>query len=129
MVAVASAFQSREVARDIAESQKRRRREAFVNSARAFEHCAELTKSAEEGKRHYVAAAQCYTEINFHQSVVKVLKLANMFTEAASYCFDNNLLDIAVSIIKKHEAEVDSHTIDCIREVARLSYLESKQLE
>jgi hypothetical protein len=129
MAAVATAFQSREVARDIAESQKRRRREAFVNTARAFERCAELTKSTEEERRHYVAAAQCYAEINFHQSVVKVLKLANMFTEAASYCFDNNLLDTAVSIIKKYEAEIDSHTTDCIKEVARLSYLESKQLE
>jgi hypothetical protein len=129
MAAVAAAFQSQEVARDIPESQTRRRRGAFVNSANAFEHCAEVTKSAEEEVTHYAAAAQCYAEINRHQDVVRVLKLANMFTEAALYCFDNNLLDTAVLIIKEHGAEVDSQIKDRIEEVARLSYLETKQLK
>ena len=129
MAAVASAYQSREVARDIPESETRRRREAFTNAARAFEHCAERATSAEEETTHYDAAARCYIQINYHQDVVRAFKLANMFTEAASYCFDKNLLDTAVSIIKKHEKEVDSQTTDCIKEVARLSYLESKELE
>jgi hypothetical protein len=129
MTAVAAAYQSREVSRDIPESQTRRRREAFVNSARSFERCAELATSAEEESTHYGAAAQCYIEINYHQDVVRSFKLANMFTEAASYCFDHNFLDSAVSIIKKHEDEVDSQTTDCIKEVARLTYLESKELE
>jgi len=129
MAAVATAYQSREVARDISESEKRRHREAFVDAARKFERCAEMTRSAEEECTHYAAAARCYAEIKFHQDVVRAFKLANMFTEAASYSFDHNLLEIAVSIIKKHEAEVDSQTMDCIKEVARLSYLESKELE
>ncbi len=128
MAAVATAYQSREVARDIPDSEKRRHREAFVNAARNFEHCAEMA-SAEEESAHYVAAARCYAEIKFHQDVLRAFELANMFTDAASYSFDHNLLDTAVSIIKKHEAEVDSQTTDCIKEVARLSYLESKQLE
>ena len=129
MAAVAAAYQSREVARDIPESETRRRREAFANAARAFEHCAEMATSTEEESTHYDAAARCYIEINYHQDVVRAFKLANMFTEAASYCFDKNLLDTAVSIIKKHEKEVDSQTTDSIKEVARLSYLESKELE
>jgi len=129
MAAVAAAYQSQEVARDVPNSQTKRRREAFVNAASAFEHCAEMKKSVEEGSTHYAAAARCYAEINSHKDAVRVLKLANMFTEAASYCFDNNLLDTAVSIIKKHEAEVDSETTDCIKEVARLTYLESKELK
>jgi hypothetical protein len=129
MTAVAAAYQSREVARDIPGSQTRRRREAFVNSASAFERCAELATSDEEESTHYGAAARCYIEINYHQDVVRAFKFANMFTEAASYCFDHNLLDTAVSIIKKHEAEVDSQTTECIKEVAKLSYLESKELE
>lgn len=129
MRAIAAAYQSREVARDVPESQTRRRREAFLNAASAFEYCAEMAKSAEELSNHYGAAARCYAEIKYHQGAVKAFKLANMFTEAASYCFDHNLLDTAVSIIKKYEGEVNSQTKDCIKEVARLSYLESNQLE
>ncbi len=129
MRAVAAAYQSREVARDIPESQTRRRREAFSNAASALEYCAEMTKDVEEQSSHYAAAARCYAEIKFHQDTVRAFKLANMFTEAASYCYDHNLLDTAVSIIKKYEAEVDSQTKDCIKEVARLSYLVSEQLE
>lgn len=129
MRAVAAAYQSQEVARDVPESQTRRRREAFMNAASAFEYCAEMAKSAEELGDHYGAAARCYAEIECHQDAVRAFKLASMFTEAASYCFDHNLLDTAVSIIKKYEAEVNSQTKDCIREVARLSYLESKQIK
>lgn len=129
MAAIATAYQSREVARDILESEKRRRREAFLNAARKFEHCAEMARNAEEESTHHAAAARCYAEIKYHQDVVKALKLANMFTEAASYSFDHNLLETAVLIITKHEADVDSQTIDCIKEVARLSYLESKDLK
>jgi hypothetical protein len=129
MAAVAAAYQSREAASDISESQTKRRREAFVNAASAFEHCAEMTKSVEKQRVHYAATAGCYAEISFHRDVERAFKLAKMFTEAASYCFDHNLLDTAVSIIKKHEAEVDLLTTDRIKEVARLSYLESKQLE
>ena len=129
MAAVATAYQSREVAHDIPESEKRRRREAFKNAAGNFEQCAEMTRTSEEESAHYAAAARCYAKIEYHQDVVRAFELANMFTEAASYSFDHNLLDTAVLIIKKHEAEVDSQTTDCIKEVARLSYLESKQLE
>ena len=129
MTAVAVAYQSREIARDVPESQTRHRREAFVNAAGAFEHCAEIAKSPEEERTHYAAAARCYAEIKYHQDAVRALKLASMFTEAASYCFDNNLLDTAVSIIKRHKADVDLQTTHCIKEVARLSYLESKDLE
>ena len=100
-----------------------------MNAANAFEYCAEMAKSTEELRNYHGAAARCYAEIKYHQDAVRAFKLANMFTEAASYCFDHNLLDTAVSIIKKYEAKVDSQTKDCIREVARLSYLESNQLE
>jgi hypothetical protein len=129
MVAVATAYNLQEVARDIPESETRRRREAFIGAASAFEHCAEIARSAEEESTHYSSAARCYADVKYHQDVVRTLKLANKFTEAASYCFDNNLLDNAVSIIKKHEAQVDSNTMECIKEVARMSYLESKDLE
>jgi hypothetical protein len=129
MAAVAAAYQSQEVARDIPGSQTKRRREAFVNAASAFEQCAEMTKRAKKKRTHYTAAARCYAEIQRHRDVVRAFKLGNMFTKAASYCFEHNLLDTAVSIIKKHEAEVDSQITDCIKEVARLSYLESKKLK
>ena len=129
MVAVATAYKSQEVARDIPESETRRRREAFMNAGSVFERCGEIARSAEQERTHYAAAARCYAEIKCHQDVVRALKLADMFTEAASYCFDNNLLDNAVSIIKKHEAQVDLQTTECIKEVARMSYLESKDIE
>ena len=57
MRAIAAAYQSREVARDVPESQTRRRREAFLNAASAFEYCVEMEKSAEELSNHYGAAA------------------------------------------------------------------------
>lgn len=129
MVAVATAYNLQEVARDVPESETKRRREAFIGAASAFEHCAEIARSAEEESTHYASAARCYADVKYHQDVVRTLKLANKFTEAASYCFDNNLLDNAVSIIKKHEAQVDPNTMECIKEVARMSYLESKELE
>jgi len=101
MEAVAMAYKLREVARDIPVSATRRRREAFLSAACSFEYCAKTARSAEEERTHYAAAARCYTEINRHQDVVRALKLANMFTEAASYHFDNNPLDKAVSVIKE----------------------------
>jgi hypothetical protein len=129
MVAVATAYKLQEVARDIPESETKRRREAFMSAGSSFERCGEIARSAEEESTHYAGAARCYAEIKCHQDVVRALKLASMFTEAASYCFDNNLLESAVSIIKKYEAQVDLHTTECIKEVARMSYLESKDLE
>jgi hypothetical protein len=129
MVAVATAYKLQEVARDLPESETRRRREAFMSAANAFEHCGEMARSVDEESTHYGAAARCYAEFKCHKDVVRAFKLAYMFTEAASYCFDKNLLDNAVSIIKNHEAQVDLHTTECIKEVARMSYLESKDLE
>ena len=129
MATVATAYKSREIARDIPVSAKRRHRKAFLSAASSFEHCAETAKSAEDERTHYAAAARCYAEINRHQDAVRALKLANMFTEAASYCLDHNILDKDVSSIKKHEAQVDSHTTECIKEVAGTSYLESKDIE
>ena len=127
MADVATAYQGQEAVRDVSDSETRRRREAFMSAAEAFEHCAELARNAEEERTHYTAAARCYAEIKYHRGVVRALKLAYMFTEAASYCFDNNLLDSAVSIIKKHEIEV--HTTESITQVARLSYLASNEFE
>jgi hypothetical protein len=129
MAAIGAANQSRETAHDIPEIETRRRREAFVNAANAFEHCAEMAKNAEEESARYAEAAQCYVEINYHQDVVRAFKPAKMFTEGASYCSEHNLLNTGEPIAKKHEAEVDSQSIDHIKEVARLSYLESKDLE
>ena len=129
MAAVATAYQCQKVARSIPEARTKHRREAFVEAANAFEHCAGLAKNHNDECSQYIAAARCYAEVNFHQDVVRTLKAADEFTEAASYCFDKNLLDSAVSIIKSHEAQMESDTTDRIKQVARLSYLESKKLE
>ena len=125
--AVAVAFHLRDVARDISESSARRRREAFVAAADAFEHCAAMADNNEEERARYVAAARCYVEIKNHQEVVRTLKRAGMYTEAASYCFDNNLLNDAVSLIKT--SRVDQETTERVKQVARISYLEAKNLE
>lgn len=125
--AVAVAFHLRDVARDIPESSTRRRREAFVAAADAFEHCAAMADNNEEERARYVAAARCYVEIKNHQEVVRTLKRAGMYTEAASYCFDNNLLNDAVSLIKT--SRVDQETAERVKQVARISYLEAKNLE
>ena len=125
--AVAVAFHLREVARDIPESSTRRRREAFVTAANAFEHCASMADNNEEERSRYVAAARCYAEIKSHQEVVRTLKRAGMYTEAAEYCFDNNLLKDAVSLIKT--SRVDQETTERVKQVARISYLEAQNLE
>ncbi|KAH9172877.1 hypothetical protein EDB89DRAFT_842082 [Lactarius sanguifluus] len=125
--AVAVAFHLREVARDIPESATKRRREAFVAAADAFEHCAIMAENDDEEHSRYVAAARCYAEIKYHQEVLRTLKRAGMYTEAASYCFDNNLLDDAVSLIKT--SRVDQETTERVKQVARISYLEANNLE
>ena len=127
MKAVAVACGLREVARDIPESATKRRREAFISAANAFENCAAMADGDEEESSRYVAAARCYAEIKYHQEVVKTLKRAGMYTEAASYCFDNNILKDAVSLIKTFK--VDQETTERIKQVARISYLEAKNLE
>ncbi|KAH9005755.1 hypothetical protein EDB86DRAFT_2843047 [Lactarius hatsudake] len=127
MRAVAVAFHLREVARDAPESATKRRREAFVAAANAFEHCATMADNEEEEHSRYVAAARCYAEIKYHQDVVRNLKRVGMYTEAASYCFDNNLLKDAVLLIKT--SRVDQETTERVKQVARISYLEAKNLE
>ncbi|KAH9065003.1 hypothetical protein EDB87DRAFT_1574726 [Lactarius vividus] len=127
MQAVAGAFHLREVARDTPESAPKRRREAFVAAADAFENCAAIADNEEEEHSRCVAAARCYAEIKYHQGVVRNLKRAGMYTEAASYCFDNNLLKDAVSLIKT--SRVDQETTERVKQVARISYLEAKNLE
>ncbi|KAH9009229.1 hypothetical protein EDB84DRAFT_1584162 [Lactarius hengduanensis] len=125
--AVAVACRQREVARDIPESATKRRREAFIAAAGAFEHCATMADNEEEERSRYMAAARCYAEIKYHQEVVRTLKRADMYTEAASYCFDKNLLKDAVSLIKT--LKVDEETTERIKQVARVSYLEEKNLK
>ncbi|KAH9065001.1 hypothetical protein EDB87DRAFT_1756197 [Lactarius vividus] len=125
--AVAVACRRREVARDIPESATKRRREAFLAAAGAFEHCATMADNEEEEHSRYVAAARCYAEIKYHKEVVRTLKRADMYTEAASYCFDKNLLKDAVSLIKTFK--VDQETTERIKQVARISYLEAKNLD
>ncbi|KAI9453663.1 P-loop containing nucleoside triphosphate hydrolase protein [Lactarius psammicola] len=127
MTAVAVACRRREVARDIPESLTKRRREAFISAAGAFEHCGSMAANDEEERSRYIAAARCYAEIKYHQEVVRTLKRAEMYTEAASYCFDNNLLNDAVSLIKT--LKVDQETTERIKQVARVSYLEAKNLK
>ncbi|KAI9436975.1 hypothetical protein H4582DRAFT_1816019 [Lactarius indigo] len=127
MHSVAMAYHLREVARDTPESVPKRRKEAFAAAAGAFERCAAMTENDEVGRSRYVAAARCYAEIGNHQDVVRNLKRAGMYTEAASYCFDNNLLKDAVSLIKTFR--VDQEMTNRIKQAARLSYLEAKNLE
>ncbi|KAH9172875.1 hypothetical protein EDB89DRAFT_2229121 [Lactarius sanguifluus] len=127
MQAVAVAFHLREVARDISESATKHRREAFVAAADAFEHCAAMAGNEEEEHSRYVAAARCYAEIKYHQEMVRNLKRAGMYTEAASYCFDNNILNGVVSINKS--SGVDQETTERVKQVARISYLEANRME
>ncbi|KAH9172882.1 hypothetical protein EDB89DRAFT_1885655 [Lactarius sanguifluus] len=127
MHSVAMACHLREVARDTPESAPKRRKEAFASAAGAFERCAGMTENEEVGRSRYVAAARCYAESGRHTAVVRILKRVKMYTEAASYCFDNNLLKEAVSLIKTFE--VDQETTSRIKQAARISYLRAKNLE
>ncbi|KAH8984684.1 hypothetical protein EDB92DRAFT_2117028 [Lactarius akahatsu] len=106
MHSVAMACHLREVARDTPESAPKRRKEAFASAA---------------------PAARCYAEIGRHTEVVRILKRVKMYTEAASYCFDNNLLKEAVSLIKTFK--IDQETTNRIKQAARLSYLEAKNID
>jgi hypothetical protein len=127
MHAVAMARHLREVARDTPESSTMRRREAFESAARAFERCATMAENDEVERSHYVAAARCYIEVGCHREVVRTLKHVKMYTEAASYCFDNNLLDEAVLLIKT--SRVDQEIAKRIKHSARIRYLEEKNVE
>ncbi|KAH8981163.1 hypothetical protein EDB86DRAFT_3051652, partial [Lactarius hatsudake] len=127
MHSVAMACHLREVARDTPQSAPKRRKEAFTSAASAFERCAAMSENEEVGRSRYVAAARCYAEIGSHQEVVTNLKRAKMYTEAASYCFDNNRLEDAVSLVKTFK--VDQETTNRIMQAARLWYLKAKDLE
>lgn len=127
MHAVAMACHLREVARDTPKSSARLRREAFVSAASAFERCAATGENDEVKHSHYIAAARCYAEAHCHREVVRTLKRVKMYTEAASYCFDNNLLDEAVSLIKTFR--INQETTKRIIETARMKYLEANNIE
>jgi len=127
MQAVTVACRRREVAREIPESATTRRREAFVSAASAFEYCAAMAENDEEERSRYVAAARCYAEIKSHQEVVKTLKRVEMYTEAALYCFDNDLLENAISLFKTFN--VDQEATKHIKYVARISDLEANNVE
>ncbi|KAI9453661.1 hypothetical protein BJY52DRAFT_1418183 [Lactarius psammicola] len=127
MHAVAMACHLREVARDIPESAATRRLQAFISAAGAFERCAAMTEYEEEERSRYVAAARCYAEIGSHQEVVRTLKRAEMYTEAASYCFDNDLLKDAIALIKTFN--VDQVATKHIKQVARITYLKANNIE
>ncbi|KAH9017010.1 hypothetical protein EDB85DRAFT_2203580 [Lactarius pseudohatsudake] len=127
MHSVARACHLREVARDTPESAPKRREDAFASAAGEFERCAGMSENEEVGRSRYVAAARCYAEIGRHTEVVKILEQVKMYTEAASYCFDNNLLKKAVSLIRSFK--IDQETTNRIKQAARLSYLEAKNLD
>lgn len=129
---MAMAYHHREVARDIPESKIRRRHDAFMAAANAFECCAEIARNSVERRSHYAIAARCYADANSNDSrkaTVRTLKLADMIQEAALYCLENNLHDSGVSIIKEHKEKIDSNTAERIENAARLWYLKSKKLE
>ena len=97
MVAVATAYNLQEIACDVPESETRRHREAYTRAASAFEICAEIARNTEVESAHYASAARCYFDVKVHQDVVRTHKLADKFTEAAPHCFENNLLNNAVT--------------------------------
>ena len=127
MHAVAMACHLREVARDIPKSSTRHRRDAFVSAASEFERCATTAEDDEVKRSHYITAARCYAEAHRHREVVSTLKLVKMYTEAASYCFDNNLLDEAVFLIKTFR--VNQETTKRIKDTARMKYLVENNIE
>ena len=124
---VAMACHLREVARDTPESSTRRRRDAFVSAASAFECCATTAGNDEVERSHYIAAARCYIEAHCHRGVVRTLKRVKMYTEAASYCYDNNLLNEAVLLIKTFR--VDREITKLIKEAAGMKYLVANNIE
>jgi hypothetical protein len=128
----ATAFCRQEVAFSIPESERRRREEAFLEAANAFEHCAKMALNRDDERSNYAAAARCYFDSNSNLSrkaVVRTLKLAEMFQKAASYCLDNSLVDSGVSLIKEHKEVIDSDTVEGIKQMARLRYLQLRKLE
>ena len=124
---VAMACHLRELARDTPEYSTRRRREAFTSAAGKFERCATMAENDEVERSHYVAAARCYAAIKNHQEVVRTLKRARMYTEAASYCLDHTLLNDAVSLVNSFS--VDQEIKERVKQVAGISYLEANNLQ
>ena len=105
----------------------RRQREAFVSAASAFERCATTAENDEAERSHYIAAARCYAGAHYLREGLQLLKRVKMYTEAASYCFDNNLFDDAVLLIKT--LKVNQETTKRIKEVARMKYLLANNIE
>ena len=129
LVAFATACHLRQIARATWASASREQRDAFAKAAGSFERCSNMVETPEEQCAHYARAAKCYAEGQSHQSAIKAFKLAKMYTEAALHCFENNLLDEAVSIMMNDRAHLDPNTIEKITQAARLKYLKANKLE
>ena len=129
MVAVATACHLRQLARETSASTPGKRRDAFAKAARAFESCSDAIEEPEEQRAHYAAAARCYAKAGLHQNTIKLFKLAGRYREAALHCFHNDLLDEAVSIVKKDRLHLDLDVIETITQAARLKYLEARRIE
>ncbi|KAH8984689.1 hypothetical protein EDB92DRAFT_2033428 [Lactarius akahatsu] len=110
--AVAVACHRREVARDIPESATKRRREAFLAAAGAFEHCATMADNEEEERSRYIGSRAMLCRNQAPPGGCENSKESG---------------DDAVSLIKTFK--VDQETTERIKQVARLSYLEAKNLD
>jgi len=129
MVTIATAHHLRQVARETSASTPAKRRDAFAKAARSFECCSDVIEDPRERRAHYAAAARCYVDARLHQDVIRLFKLAEMYTEAALHCFHNDLLDEAVFIVKKDRVHLDLDTIETITQEARLKYLKARRIE
>jgi hypothetical protein len=128
MVVLATARHLRQVAGGTSTFTPRQRRDAFAKAGSSFERCSDMTENPEERRSHHAAAARCYAEVKLHRKAVELFELAMMHTEAALHCFHNNLLDEAVSIIKKDAVHLDTRAIETITQAARLRYLQTKRI-
>lgn len=128
MVAFATAYHLRQIARETSASTSWERRDAFAKAAGSFERCSNMLENPEEQRAHFARAAKCYAEGQSHQNAIRSFKLARMYTEAASHCLDNNLLDEAVSIMMGDRAHLDTNTIERITQEARFKYLKANRL-
>ena len=124
-VSVASAYQLRVQAQQATKNPTK----AFLEAARAFFACGTITSKQSEIQEFFRISGECYVEGKKYDQAAKAYEKASLYNEAAHFYLSAHMLDHAVSILKKHEGELNLGLADRIKMTARCAYLNEEKFE
>ncbi|THH16783.1 hypothetical protein EW146_g3905 [Bondarzewia mesenterica] len=112
-----------------AQRETKHRYRALGDAADAFYACGLDAKNENEIRTYFRIAGECYAEARIFHRAAEAYENASLYTEAVSYYRDARRLDDAVSILKAHEAEIESDVAERVKNTARCAYLNEGNLD